>query len=76
MLTPDLSLLKKEIGLADGEDFPWVHDLHLSPNRHGGGYYATLGGGAKNYCSVKWLRSLLHLSRLDRKIDQRKKSIP
>ena len=78
MLTPDLNLLRHKIGLADGEDFPWVHELKLIPWRpkHSSVCFCPCLIDSNHIASIKFLRSLLHLSRLDRKIDQRKKSIP
>ena len=74
MLTPDLNLLRRKIGLAPGEDFPWVRDLGFKNT--GRGIFSPALGGTEHSVSVRWLRSLLRLSRLDRAIDQRKKSIP
>jgi hypothetical protein len=72
MLTPDLNLLRRQIGLAEGEDFRWVHEIKFYHNSYGT-FGLRLGGNNSTYAvSTKFLRSLTHLSRLDRKIDQRK----
>lgn len=69
MTSPDLNLLRRKIGIESGEDFRWVHEIRFYLNS--GGCYTITLGGRKNFVSVRWLRSLLHLSRLDRTIDQR-----
>jgi hypothetical protein len=82
MLTPDLNLLRDKIGLAPGEDFPWVHELCFSsytgrgPGRGHGTYFTACFTDSNHTVSIQFLRSLLRLSRLDRKIDQRNKSNP
>jgi hypothetical protein len=72
MISPDLSLLRQKIGLKPGEDFDWVHQMRLMKNS--GGYYTIVLGGSKKAVSIRWLRSLLHLSRLDRNIEQHKRT--
>ena len=78
MTSPDINLLYQKIGLEPGEDFPWVHQLKIIPwhNRNPHTFYAPTFGSHHSAVSIKFLRSLLRLSRLDRAIDQRKKSIP
>ena len=75
MRSPDLNLLKQKIGLADAEDFPWVHEIRFYNSRsHPRSYALSLGSPTSTHSvSLKFLRCLLNLSRLDRKIDQRKR---
>ena len=74
MTTPDINLLKDMIGLAPSEDFPWVHELRFVSHPHRGtrACWCPVLTDSNHSVSLKWLRSLLRLSRLDRKIDQRK----
>jgi len=75
MTSPDLNLLRRKIGLQPYEDYPWFHEITFrhSPSRPRN-YDLNLGGRNKSV-GLKFLRSLLHLSRLDRAIEQRKKAI-
>lgn len=76
MTSPDIQLLKQKIGLQPDDDFPWIHQLRQK-KISSGGWQITLGGASDRHkVSVKWLRFLLRLSRLDRAIDQRKKVLP
>ena len=72
MTAPDINLVKSKIGLAVGEDFPWLRQIQFYSVPSRPGYYNLRLGAINNSVSIKFLRSLLRLSRLDRKIDQRK----
>ena len=64
-------------GLEPGEDYPFLRALgfYRDPVRVHGvivyRYYARIDGGE---VSLKWLRSLVRLSRIDREIDRKKRA--
>lgn len=73
MTAPDVLFLRQILGLAPNEDFPWLHQIGFYSSKSRPGHYYLRLGDLNKSVSIKFLRSLLHLSRLDRIIDQRKK---
>lgn len=62
----ELDELRRQLGLAFGEDFPFMRDLQFF--RYGTERFICLDD---RRASLEWLRSLVRLSRIDRSIDER-----